>query len=107
MICRIWHGWTTAEHADEYEELLRAEIVSAITERAIDGYLGMQVLRRDATPDRGTETEFITIMRFESLESIVAFAGDEPTLAMVPAAAQALLSRFDRFSAHYEVRVTA
>ena len=27
MISRIWHGWTTPENADAYEQLLRHEII--------------------------------------------------------------------------------
>ena len=30
MISRVWHGWTKAEHADEYEGMLRAEVLPGI-----------------------------------------------------------------------------
>ena len=29
MISRIWHGWTTPENADVYEELLKSDSLSA------------------------------------------------------------------------------
>jgi len=46
MICRIWHGYTTFENADTYENLLRDEIFTGIKNRNIRGYKGIQLLRR-------------------------------------------------------------
>ena len=40
MITRIWHGWTTPENADTYEELLRTEILPDIAQKGIPGYRG-------------------------------------------------------------------
>ena len=100
MIGRIWHGWTTQENADAYESLLRHEIFVGIQERQIDGYRGIQLLRRDL----GDEVEFITFMTFDSLGAVRAFAGDEYEAAVVPQKAQSLLSRYDDRSQHYEVR---
>ncbi len=100
MILRLWHGWTRPEQADAYEDLLRREIFPAIGRRGLAGYRGIQLLRR---PDGG-EVEFVTIMRFDSLEAVQAFAGDDYEVAVVPPPAQALLLRYDRRSRHYEVR---
>lgn len=100
MICRIWHGWTTPENADAYERLLRAEIFQGIAERRIAGYQGIDLLRREDTK----EVEFVTLMWFDSLEAVRQFAGEDYEVAVVPAAARALLLRFDARSAHYEVR---
>jgi heme-degrading monooxygenase HmoA len=100
MICRIWHGWTTPENADPYERLLRSEIFSGIAERDIAGYRGIELLRRAGAD----EVEFVTLMWFDSLEAVRQFAGPDYELAVVPAAARALLRRFDARSAHYEVR---
>jgi heme-degrading monooxygenase HmoA len=101
MICRIWHGWTTLANADAYERLLRTEIFHGIAGRAIDGYRGIELLRRE----RESDVEFVTLMWFDSLDAVRVFAGDAYETAVVPAAARALLSRFDARSAHYEVRV--
>lgn len=49
-------------------------------------------------------TEFVTLMWFESIESVRAFAGEQYEVAVVPPAARALLLRFDERSAHYDVR---
>jgi hypothetical protein len=43
MISRIWHGWTSRENADAYEELLRTEIFSGIAQRSIQGYRGIHL----------------------------------------------------------------
>jgi antibiotic biosynthesis monooxygenase (ABM) superfamily enzyme len=100
MILRIWHGWTIAENADLYEALLRKEIFGGIQDRHIPGFEGIQLLRRKA----GDEVEFVTIMRFDSLDAVREFAGEDYEGAVVPEEARAVLSRFDARSQHYELR---
>lgn len=100
MISRIWHGWTTPANADAYEHLLREEIFAGIAGRRIPGFLGIDLLRRPA----GTTVEFVTVMWFESLDAVRAFAGADYEVAVVPPAARALLDQFDARSAHYDVR---
>jgi len=102
MIVRLWHGWTTPENADAYERLLREEIFSGIARRKIAGYRGIELLRRQT----GAEVEFVTAMRFDSLDAVRAFAGADYEVAVVPPSARELLSRFDARSAHYERRHT-
>lgn len=100
MISRIWHGWTPPENADAYEQLLRGEIFRGIAARGLPGYRGIDLLRRDL----GSTVEFVTVMWFESLENVRAFAGKDYERAVVPPEARKLLLRFDDRSAHYEVR---
>ena len=100
MIGRIWHGYTTFENADIYENLLRNEIFNGIRDRNISGFQEIQLFRRDLN----NEVEFITIMWFDSIEAIKAFAGDDYEVAVVPPKARAVLLRFDERSQHYEVR---
>jgi heme-degrading monooxygenase HmoA len=100
MIGRIWHGWTSRDNADTYERLLREEILVGITARGISGYQGIQLFRRES----GDEVEFLTLMKFESLDSIRSFVGEDDEAAFVPAEARMLLSRFDDRAQHYEVR---
>lgn len=100
MICRIWNGWTTAANADPYERLLLTEIAPGIVAKGIAGFQRMQVLR-DITSDG--EVCFTTLMWFDSLESIHAFAGDDHEVAVVPPRARALLLRFDTRSRHSDV----
>jgi heme-degrading monooxygenase HmoA len=102
MIARLWHGWTTPENADVYENLLRGEIFPGIESKGVPGFRGIELLRRVT----GGEVEFVTIMWFDSWEAVRAFAGDDPEAAYVPAAARAVLARFDERSAHYELSVS-
>lgn len=103
MISRIWHGWTQPGNADAYESLLKTEIFRGIEERKIAGFRGIQLLRRELR-EEVDEVEFVTIMEFDSLEAVRAFAGEDYEVAVVPPAARALLSRFDARSQHYEIR---
>jgi heme-degrading monooxygenase HmoA len=100
MIGRIWHGWTSPQNADAYEALLKAEIFTGIENREIQGYHGIQLFRRNV----GDEVEFITIMWFDSLDSVAAFAGEDYEVAVVPPKARQLLAHFDARSQHYEIR---
>jgi heme-degrading monooxygenase HmoA len=100
MISRIWHGWTTHANADAYEALLKSEIFTGIKNRQIAGYRGIHLFRRNFDK----EVEFVTVMWFDSIEAVRAFAGEDYEVAVVPPKAKALLSRFDARSQHYEVK---
>jgi antibiotic biosynthesis monooxygenase (ABM) superfamily enzyme len=97
VIARVWHGWTPPQNADAYEQVLRTKMFPSI--HRVPGYLGADLLRRDA----GDEVAFVTITRFESLESVQAFAGEDYEQAVVEPEARRLLSRFDQRSEHYEI----
>jgi len=103
MIARIWHGWTSPENADTYEALLRDEVFLGIKRRQMGGFQDIQLLRRRV----GDEVEFVTIMRFKSIDAIREFAGVDYEACVVPPKARALLSRFDLRSQHYEIRIDA
>jgi hypothetical protein len=102
MIGRIWHGYTTPENADAYELLLKTEIFTGILDRKLEGFHGIELYRRDVE----AEVEFITIMSFDTLESIKIFAGDDYEAAVVPPKARALLKHFDSRSQHYEIKIS-
>ena len=101
MITRIWHGWTTLENAPIYEKLLRTEIFAGIAARTLKGYRGISLCRRSLEQ----EVEFVTIMWFDSLDSVRSFAGEDYATAVVPAKARQVLKRFDRVSEHFETVV--
>jgi len=92
MISRVWHGWTALANADAYESLLK--------NRQIAGYRGIQLFRRNL----GEEVEFVTVMWFDTMDAVRAFAGQDYEVAVVPQQARVLLSRFDQRSQHYEVK---
>jgi heme-degrading monooxygenase HmoA len=99
MIVRVWHGWTTFENADTYENLLKEEIFTGIVNRSIPGFREIQLLRRPLQ----SEVEFVTIMWFDSLDAVRAFAGEDYEVAVVPLSAQKVLSHFDARSQHYQL----
>ena len=100
MIFRIWHGWTTPENADIYENFLKKEIFPTIASKNISGYHGIQLLRQQLS----NEVEFITIMQFDSLAAVKQFAGEDYEESYVPDKARKVLSRHDKRSQHYELK---
>ena len=103
MILRLWRGWTDAENADRYEELIRTTIFPGIFGKTIAGLEDFELFRRPLE----AEVEFMTLMRFASWDSVKAFAGANWEVSVVPPAARAVLARFDERAAHYERRVRA
>jgi heme-degrading monooxygenase HmoA len=99
MIGRIWHGWTTPQNADIYQNLLKTQVLPGIAAMNIPGYRDIQVFRRPL----GDEVEFITIMRFDSLDAVKRFVGEDCEVAHVPPEARKVLTRFDERSQHYEI----
>ncbi|MFC2124123.1 antibiotic biosynthesis monooxygenase [Bacteroidota bacterium] len=99
MISRIWHGWTTNENADKYEDLLKNEVFPSIEKKKVKGYKKISLLKRVLE----NEVEFITIMLFDNLEAVKEFAGEDYKQSYVPGKAQQVLSRHDERSQHYEI----
>jgi heme-degrading monooxygenase HmoA len=99
MIARIWHGWTTRQNAEAYEKLLRGEILLEIARRNIPGYKGAELFIYEA----GDEVEFITLLRFETLEAVKIFAGEDYEKPVMHPDARRLLTRFSDRSRHYKV----
>jgi len=99
MIARIWHGYTTKENADQYENLLKEEVFISIEQKNIRGYKGIRLLRRELAD----ETEFTTIMQFECMDDVKQFVGEDYEKAYVPAKARQILKRFDPKSVHCQI----
>ena len=97
-IKRVWHGWTTPENAEKYQNLLHNEVFPGIEARNITGYQSIELFRRDLDD----EVEFFTIMTFDSLQNVIDFQGEDYTRCYVPDAAKQILKRWDQVSAHYE-----
>jgi antibiotic biosynthesis monooxygenase (ABM) superfamily enzyme len=95
MITRLWRGWTPRANADAYEQFLLAELFPSM--RRIPGFRGADVLRRDD----GAEVAFVTLVRFDSLDAIRAFAGEDSERAVIEPTAQALLSHYDERAQHF------
>lgn len=97
MIKRVWHGYTTQQNADIYQNLLHTEVFPGIEAKAIAGYRSIELLRRDL----GDEVEFVTIMTFDTLQNVIDFQGEDYEACYVPDAARKVLSRWDQRSVHY------
>jgi antibiotic biosynthesis monooxygenase (ABM) superfamily enzyme len=97
VIARVWRGWTSRENAEPYERFLREHMFPSI--HRVPGFLGAELLRRDA----GDEIAFMTITRFDSLDAVRAFAGDNYEQAVIEPEARALLARHDERSEHFEL----
>jgi antibiotic biosynthesis monooxygenase (ABM) superfamily enzyme len=96
MITRLWRGWTPTENADAYEQFLLEKLFPSMM--AIPGFRGPDVLRR---PDAG-EVAFVTLTRFDSLEAIRAFAGEDYELPVLEPEARELLSRYEQRAEHFD-----
>ena len=95
---RIWHGYTTPENANQYQELLHKEIFPGIEAKEIPGYHCVELFRRDLED----EVEFVTVMTFDSLENVKKLQGKDYEKAYVPEKAQKVLKRWDEVASHYE-----
>lgn len=54
MICRIWRGWATRANADEYESIVRGQVIPGIEAMRIPGFQHIDLMRRELE----TEVEF-------------------------------------------------
>jgi heme-degrading monooxygenase HmoA len=104
MVCRMWHGWTTALHADAYDDYLRAELFPKLQLELGDrGYRGFHVLRWE----REDEVEFVTLVWFDSLDAVKSFAGQDYEVPVISAKARMLLSHYDERVEHFELSASS
>jgi antibiotic biosynthesis monooxygenase (ABM) superfamily enzyme len=102
MIARSWHGWTKPEKAKAYEDMLRDEILPGIARRNIKDYRGAELFIHED----GNETEFVTLLRFDSMEAMKEFAGMDESKPVIYPKAEALLTRMDERSQHYRIAIS-
>ena len=97
MIARTWRGWTKDDDADAYVRYLMETGIAEY--RGTPGNRAAYILRRDEE-DR---TEFVTLTFWDSMESVVGFAGDDVTSAVFyPEDDRFLVDRETR-AVHYQV----
>ena len=100
MICRMWRGWTASANADAYEGYLKDELFPRLqAELTNQGYRGYHLLRLET----GTETEFVTLVWFESLQSVQSFAGANYEIPVISEKARRWLVRYAERCEHYEL----
>jgi antibiotic biosynthesis monooxygenase (ABM) superfamily enzyme len=100
MIARIWHGWTKRGDAKAYEEMLRNEIFPGIAARNIEGYHGAELFIRED----GDEVEFVTLLRFDSMDAVKEFAGADERNPVIYPKAERLIARMEQ-ARHYRVAI--
>src|SRR5256712_3390884 len=99
MIARIWHGWTKPADAKTYQDLLCREILPGIARRNIPGYHGAELFIHE----NDEEVEFVTLLRFDSMNAVKTFAGDDHDRPVIYPKAEPLLTRIDERSQHYRI----
>lgn len=97
MICRIWHGRTSREQADEYAAFLEQRAIPDY--RSVPGNLDVAVLRRDD----GDVTHFLTMTHWESEQAIRAFAGEDVLKAKYYPEDAGFLLEFEPEVQHFNV----
>ncbi len=101
MMVRWWSCRAPLEKAEGYVSFFREKIVPQL--REIDGHCGASVLQR---PLEG-EVEILVLTRWDSMDAIRAFAGEDPTRAVVEDEAKVFLNEFDSRVKHFEVVLEA
>jgi heme-degrading monooxygenase HmoA len=101
MIERVWSARSTREGAAAYAAHFRHAVLPQLT--TMDGYRGARLLEREH--DGGIEVVVVT--RWQTLDAIRAFAGDELDRAVVHDDAAALFTDYDRKVRHYGVVLDA
>lgn len=102
MIVRMWKGWTADDaDADAYQAFLKNDFLPAAA--GLAGFRGAQVLRRRIASG---ETEFVTLTRFDSLDAVKAFAGEDYDRARIAPRARELLSRYDETCTHHDLAIS-
>jgi antibiotic biosynthesis monooxygenase (ABM) superfamily enzyme len=96
----MWHGWTKPADAKTYEKLLRDEIFPGIAARKINGYRGAELFIRE----EGDEVEFVTFLRFDSMDAVTKFAGPDASKPVIFTKAEALITRMEQ-ARHYRVAI--
>ena len=99
MIARTWRGWAPTATAQDYQHHYETDVAGSL--RQVPGFRGARLLRRHA----GDEVMFTSITLFASMDDVRAFAGEDPDVAVVEAAARRALTRWDERVTHDEVTV--
>jgi heme-degrading monooxygenase HmoA len=97
MIARTWRGWASTATADDYQHHYEFDVAEHL--RQVDGFRGARLLRKLD----GDDVMFTSIVFFDSMDDVRAFAGDDPERAVVEDAARRALIRWDERVSHHEV----
>lgn len=97
MILREWRARAEPARSDAYPRHFRESVVPEL--RHVEGFMGAHLIQRLL----GDQIEFTVLTRWQSMESIVGFAGEAVEQAKVEAGAASALIDFDDTVRHYDV----
>ncbi|MCI0708984.1 MAG: antibiotic biosynthesis monooxygenase [Chloroflexi bacterium] len=97
MISRHWKGIAKPEEADNYIRHLRRDTFPQLS--TIEGFINATILKRAVNEG----VEFLIVTVWQSLDAIKQFAGENPTVAVVPPNVQAMMIAFDSHVTHYDI----
>jgi heme-degrading monooxygenase HmoA len=98
QVVRVWKGYGSAAGIQRYcDEHFRLVVLPQL--RALDGFVGATVLART----RERDAEVVVTTRWDSIEAIRGFAGEDYECAVVEPAVRDLLDSFDERVEHLTV----
>lgn len=97
MMARTWRGTAPRATAGDYQRHFTTKVAPHLKD--IAGHRGAVLLRRE----HEGQVEFLAVTLWDSLDTIKAFAGPNPEVAVVEPEGRAALSAFDDVARHYEV----
>jgi heme-degrading monooxygenase HmoA len=101
MIIREWRGRAALDRPAAYPAHFEKSVLPEL--KTIPGFLGATLMQEK----RADRIEFVVLTRWQSMQAIAAFAGSDPSQAVVEPAAVAALVDYDRTVRHYEVVASA
>ena len=97
MVIREWRARAEPARSDAYTKHFREMVVPEL--RHVEGFLGAHLIER-LLEDK---VEFVVLTRWQSMDSIRGFTGEEIEQAKVEPGAVAALLDFDDSVRHYDV----
>jgi heme-degrading monooxygenase HmoA len=97
MISRQWRGIARVSQAAAYIAHLRGETFPQLAN--VRGFIDASILQRSVEAG----VEFLIVTRWESIEPIHEFSGEDVQQAVVPEKVRAMILSYDRIALHYEV----
>ncbi|MDX2203431.1 MAG: antibiotic biosynthesis monooxygenase [Hyphomicrobiaceae bacterium] len=97
MVIREWRAVAEPGSVQGYRQHFHSKVLPQL--RQIAGFAGAHLAQRR----RDDAIELLVLTRWQSLDAIRAFAGDDPEVAIVEPEAAAVLIAFDGHVRHYDV----
>jgi heme-degrading monooxygenase HmoA len=101
MIHRTWSARAVPANIDAYLHNFHELVAPAL--KSVPGFLGATILQGadEGNPDQGVR--LVVVTRWESMDAISRFAGEDMEAAVVEPAAAAVLIEYDRRVTHLTV----